>query len=214
MTNILYPPYPDCKITKGQLEKYEKTGNWMAQRKFNGTHVLIRISKEKKVSMLTRHGTAPKIFKLKKTHVDQILSLNLKENKEYWLNGELLDHKTKNKKYKGKIVFFDILQEGQYLIKKLNQTERVKLLSEICHNSVIKEPNEGIAIAVTEDVWMAESWENDFRKHYEEYLHLDEVEGLILRKKNSFIDNFGQKKHKVSWMIKVRKPHSGGLYAF
>lgn len=214
MNSILYPPYPNCKITKGQLEEYEKSEKWVAQRKFNGTHILINISKEKKVSILTRHGTPPKYFKLKKTHIEQILSLNLKEGKEYWLNGELLDHKTKNKNYKEKIIFFDILQEDKYLIKKLNQIQRLNLLLNICKESKKKEPNEGIAIEVTKDIWMAETFENNFKKHFEEFIHLDEIEGLVLRKKNSFIDNFGQKKYQASWMVKVRKPHSGGSYSF
>jgi hypothetical protein len=214
MTTILYPPYPNCKIPPGDLEKYEKSGNWIAQRKFNGTHILIYISKNRKVSILTRHGTPPKLFNLTKSHVDQILSLNLKEGLDYWLNGELLDHKTKNKNYKGKIVLFDVLHEGKYLIKKLNQIQRLKLLSEICRNPSKKEPNNGIAIEVTKDIWMAEFWEDNFKEHFKEFIHLDEIEGLILRKKNSFIDNFGQSKYHVSWMIKVRKPHSGGSYDF
>ena len=210
---ILYPPHPSIKISCHNLDKYEQSNNWIAQRKFNGTNILINIGEDKKVGILTRHGHAPKNFSLSKSHIEQILSLNL-ENKEYWFNGELLDSKTKNKNYKEKIVLFDILQCGQYLIRKPIQNERLKILNEICRNPKELEPNEGIALKVTEDIWMAESWQNDFTKHYQEFLHLDEIEGLILRKKDSFIADFGSKKYDASWILKCRKPHGGGNYNF
>jgi hypothetical protein len=209
---VLYPPHPSCKISPSSLGKYESAGGWLAQRKFNGTHILIHISMDRKVSILTRHGTAPKLFSLTKSHISQILSLNLEDGKEYWLDGELLDHKTKSKKYKGKIVLFDVLHAGQYLIKKLNQLQRIQLLSEICRHPKDLEPNEGIALRVTDDIWMAETWSSDFKAHFERFIHLDEIEGLVLRKSKSFIDNLGQKEYDVSWIVRVRKPHPGGIY--
>lgn len=211
---LLYPPHPDCKIPPHNLGEYEKSGKWVAQRKFNGTHILVYISKDRKVSILTRHGTAPKLFSLSKSHIDQILSLNLEDGKDYWLDGELLDHKTKNKQYKGKIVFFDVLHAGKYLIKNLNQIQRIQLLNEICRNPTNLEPNSGIALKVTDEIWMAETWNDNFKKHFEEFINLDEIEGLVLRKSDSFIDNFGQKEYGVSWIIRVRKPHAGGTYNY
>jgi hypothetical protein len=211
---VLFPPHPESKISDHKLEEYEKSGRWLAQRKFNGTHVVIHVSADRHVSILTRHGTPPKLFSLKKTHIDQILSLDMQEGKEYWFDGELLDHKTKTGDYKGKIVLFDVLHAGQYLIKKMNQAERLELLKKICGNPVCKEPGRGIALMVTENIWMAETWNGDFRFHFEEFLKMDEVEGLILRKADSFIDNFGQKKYDVPWIVRCRKPHSGGNYNF
>lgn len=211
---VLFPPHPESKISDNKLDSYEKSGNWLAQRKFNGTHVVVYISKDRNVSILTRHGTPPKLFSLKKSHVDQILSLDLEDGKDYWLDGELLDHKTKNKEYKNKIVFFDVLHAGRYLIKNHTQSERIGILKKICRNPVLLEPNKGIALKVTEDIWMAETWDRDFRTHYEEFLDLDEIEGLILRKSDSVINNFGQKKYDVSWIVRCRKPHSGGNYNF
>jgi ATP-dependent DNA ligase len=210
----LYPPHPSLKISCHNLDKYEKTNNWIAQRKFNGTNVLINISPDKKIGMLTRHGHAPKNFVLSSSHIEQLLSLNLEGNKEYWFNGELLDSKTKSKEYKEKIILFDALQAGEYFIRKPTQIDRLKILSEICRNPSELEPNKGIALKITENIWLAESWENDFAKHYEEFLNLDEIEGLILRKKDSFLTDFGSKKYDVSWILKCRKPHSGGNYNF
>lgn len=211
---VLYPPHPDLKIPFNKLDEYEKTGKWVAQRKFNGTHILVHISSEKDVGILTRHGTPPKLFSLTKSHKEQILSLNLEHGKEYWLDGELLDHKTKSKQYKGKIVFFDVLQAGRYLINRPDQVERLKILAEICENPTTLEPNFGIALRVREDIWMAETWKNEFSRHYSEFLNLDEIEGLVLRKASSTLDSFGQKEYDVSWMVRCRKPHPGGTYGF
>jgi glutaredoxin len=130
---ILFPPHAHIRIASSKLNEYENSKNWIAQRKFNGTNVLVYISRDKKVSILTRHGTAPKLFSLTKSHVEQILSLNLEKDKDYWLNGELLDHKTKDKDYKGKIVFFDVLHAGRYLIQNPSQIERLELLKNICN---------------------------------------------------------------------------------
>lgn len=211
---ILYPPHPALKISSDKLSRYEASGKWVAQRKFNGTHVLLYVSPERDVTILTRHGTPPKLFSLTDQHKEQILSLNLQPGKDYWLDGELLDHKTKSKDYKGKIVLFDVLHAGKYLINQPDQIGRLNLLSEICRHPGELEPNFGIALRVTEDVWMAETWTNEFERHFEEFLHLDEIEGLVLRRSKSVLESFGQKEYDVSWMVRCRKPHPGGTYIF
>lgn len=210
---VLFPPHPNIRIPAHKLPEYEKSGKWLAQRKFNGTNVVIYISSERKVGILTRHGTCPKLFNLSKSHIEQILSLNLEKGKDYWFNGELLDHKTKSQYYKKKIILFDVLHAGRYLINSLNQSERLQLLDSICNKPTILEKN-GIALQVTNEIWMAENWQENFESHYKEFLDRDEIEGLILRKKDSVISNFGQKEHDVSWIVKCRKPHSGGNYNF
>lgn len=210
---ILFPPHPNIRIPFSKLAEYEKSGNWVAQRKFNGTNIVIYVSADRKIHILTRHGTAPKLFSLSKSHIDQILSLNLEKGKDYWFNGELLDHKTKNEHYKKKIVLFDVLHAGKYLINSLNQSKRLELLNNICHN-VTNLEEKGIALKVSNDIWLAENWKNDFENHYKEFINFDEIEGLILRKSNSVISNFGQKEYDVSWIVKCRKPHSGGNYNF
>lgn len=211
---LLYPPSPKSKTHPGALDEYEKSGKWIAQRKFNGTRVVIHVSADRELTILTRHGKPPKLFSLSDSHKRQILSLNMEPGKEYWFDGELLDHKTKSKEYKKKIVLFDVLQAGRYLMNKPDQVGRIELLSKICGNPTDLEPNSGIALLVTEDIWMAETWKSGFKRHFDELLPLDEIEGLMLRKAESSLDNFGQKEYEVSWMVRCRKPHPGGTYSF
>ncbi len=210
----IYPPHPNLKIPPLSLRSYEASGEWVAQRKFNGTNVVINISPSKKITILNRHGKPPKLFSLSESNIEQILSLNLDKNKEYWLNGELLDHKTSSKDYKRKIVLFDVLQAGEYFIRSPNQIKRLQILSEICNNPTDLEPNKGIALQVSDNIWMAETWSQGFLDRFKDFLDLDEIEGLILRKSNSNLGNFGQKKYDVHWMVKCRKPHKGGTYDF
>jgi hypothetical protein len=216
---ILFPPHPEGKITHESLPVYESQGTWVAQRKYNGTHVVLNVSSTNQVGLLTRHGTPPKLFSLSASHITQILSLNLVPNQEYWFAGELLDHKTTTPEYKGRIVLFDVLQApidgpSRYLMRRPNQMCRLSVLDEICGFPTKLEPHHGIALQATKDIWLAEHFETDFVRHFMEFIHLPEIEGLMLRKKLSAIDNLGGAEYDVSWMLRCRKPHSGGNYRF
>jgi len=211
---ILYPPRPKSKIPPATLPRYERSGQWIWQRKFNGTCVVVNISPSGEVGILTRHGTKPKLFSLTRQHITDFLGLNIEEGKEYWLAGELLDHKTTDKRYKQKIVLFDVLQAGRYLMRRPDQMGRLQLLSEICGHPTELEPAHGIALAVTERIWMAQTWDTDAVGRFRDFLTTDEIEGLVLRKKKSVLDNFGRQEYEVSWMLRCRKPHSGGNYNF
>jgi len=211
---ILYPPRPKGKIPPATLPKYERSGQWLWQRKFNGTHVVVNVSPNREVGILTRHGTAPKLFSLSRDHVREILSLNLNPGSEYWFAGELLDHKTKNQNYKKKIVLFDVLQAGRYLMRRPDQVGRLNLLADICGRPQELEPNNGIALQVTDKIWMAEWWDTNAVDRFKDHLTTDEIEGLVLRKKKATLDNFGNKKYEVNWMIRCRKAHAGGNYGF
>lgn len=211
---LLYPPHPAAKTPPASLDSYESSGEWFAQRKFNGTNVLVHVSALGKVSILNRHGKPPAMFSLSESHIRQILSLNIEKGKEYWLNGELLDHKTSSAEYKGKIVFFDVLQAGRYFLRSPNQAERLKILSGICGNPSSLEPHRGIALEASKDIWMAETWESEFSARFHDFLDMDEIEGLVLRKKTSFLESYGQKKYDVYWIVRCRKPNKGGAYVF
>lgn len=210
---LIYPPHPSSKIPPHRLDFYERAGGWIAQRKFNGTRVVVHVSSSREVSILNRHGEAPKRFSLSESHERQILSLNLDFGSEYWLDGELLDHKTKSERYKGKIVFFDILQAGRYLMKDPDQEGRLSILESVCGNPKELEPG-GIALKVSEDVWMAESWREGFAERFRDFITMDEIEGLVLRKASSVLGNFGLAKYEVPWMLRCRKPHASGSYNF
>ena len=203
---IIYPPRPKGKITPSQLDTYDKTGRWLVQRKFNGTRNPIHVSPDGVVSMFGRHGEEHRQFEMSKSLADEILSLNLELGKEYWLDSELLAFKTKTPQYKGKVVLFDLLQAGRYLFKRPDQVIRLEMLADICGNPQEYEPG-NLALQVTENVWLAENFLSDFRVEFDRHLQTDEIEGVVLRRKNSTIDNTGTKEYDITWQIRCRKPH-------
>lgn len=203
---IIFPPRPRSKISPNQIGMYSNDPKWVAQRKFNGQRNLIHISSDRKVSFFGRHGEPHKKFKLTADLVNEIKQLNFPEN-EYWLDSELLDAKTSSVEYKQKVVIFDVLHAGRYLLGRPTQEDRIAMLCDICGNPKKLESVNGIALEVTPNVWMAQTFSDNFEARFREIIDLDEIEGLILRKKDSVLDQRGLKEYEVGWQIRCRKAH-------
>lgn len=208
---ILFPPRPKGKISPNTLDKYESSGQWIVQRKFNGTRNLIHVGCDGDVYMYSRHGAEHRQFNLSQEIKQEINSLNLIKGKEYWLDSELLSFKTKSAYYKNKIVLFDILQADRYLYRSHNQLARLEMLDEICRSPKDLESG-GLAKKVTENIFLAESFDSDFSLEFNRHIDRDEIEGLVLRKKTSFLENRGLREYSVSWQIRCRKANKN--YSF
>lgn len=206
MHQILYPPRPKGRMLPSELPGYDKTSKWVAQRKFNGTRTLVHVLGSH-VCLQSRHGESHKQFQLTPRLKEEILSLDLDKGLEYWLDGEILDAKTKNPNYKNKIVLFDILHQGHYLFGSPDLMARYEILKRICRNPEQKEPDLGLALKVTENIWLAETFSDKFTERFQDFIDSDEIEGLVLKKRNSVIDNIGAKEYEISWQIRCRKPH-------
>ena len=208
----MYPPRPKSRIRPAELTRYENQHGWVAQRKFNGTRTLIHVTPAMSVEAW-RPGREPHLqWSLSPEMVKQVLSLRLEGGKEYWFDGELLNNKTSSPEYKNRIVFFDILQAGRYLFGSPDLMGRQKLLFDICGNPTKLEPARGIALAVTENLWLAETFTDHFVDRWNDFIDFDEIEGLVLKKPNSKIDNFGRKEYEVDWQLRCRKEHKN--YSF
>ena len=216
MPKYVYPPRPRSQFYPNELPKWEKKGTYVAQRKFNGTRSPIHITADRKVFVWGRHGEPHKQFNANRDMIAQVLALDLQPGLEYWLDGELLN-KCGEKKIaktgeKEKIVLYDVLCAGKVLFGGPDQMTRLKMLAQICRCPTKLEPANQIALVVSDNIWMAETWDSDFVQHFEEKKHLDEIEGLFLRKKKSVIYNLGTKEYECDWCIRCRKAHAGGLY--
>lgn len=202
---IIYPPRPQGKIPPGHLQRYEKRPGWVVQRKFNGTRNLIWVSPDHGEVKFYRPGEEHRQYKLEASMRKQVLELNLPDG-ECWLDSELLYAKTTTPDYKGRVVLFDILHAGNYLFgKKL--ANRLDILQKVCGNPQSREPNLGLALQVTNDIWMAETFDCDFRSRFEDFINHPEIEGVVLKRLAATLDNTGAKKYEVPWQIRVRKPH-------
>jgi ATP-dependent DNA ligase len=184
---------------------YYEDGDWIAQRKFRGSRIVVNISKNKQVTVGSRHGAKFSKFDLTSNEKNELVScLNLEEDKEYWLDGELMN---KDVDATNEIIFFDVLQAGKYLFHKPNQVERIEILNHICNNPKNKCKSQ-IALEITSKFWMAETFFSSFKERFDESLNNDQLEGLVLRKRNAGLDSFGEKEYETNNLIRCRKPFS------
>jgi len=201
---IIYPPRPKGKMLPSDLKLYED-GDWLAQRKFRGSRIVINIAKNRDITVGSRHGAKFSKFDLSQSERQELLScLNLEDNKEYWLDGELMNKDVDSTK---EIIFFDVLQAGNYLFFKPTQEQRIEILKEICNNPT-KKCASGIALEISTKFWMAETFVDNFRARFDESLDNEQLEGLVLRKKRVGLDSLGEKEYETTNLIRCRKPFS------
>lgn len=208
----MFPPRPKHRIRPAELPKYDRQGTWVAQRKFNGTRTVLHVLAEGKVAAWTRHNTPHKQWQLTDVVARQILDLDIEPGKEYWFDAELLHNKTTDQRYKNRLVLFDVLQAGRYLFGGPTLSERYALLQRICRSPKEMEPGAGIALAVSENVWLAETFTGDFADRFQDFIDMDEIEGLVLKNATSVIDNFGRKEYEVNWQLRCRKEHKNYIF--
>jgi len=202
---FLYPPRPKGRMLHSDLHLYEKSGEWVAQRKFRGSRAVIYISKSRQVHLGSRHGKPFSNFELTPSLKDELISsLNLEDDKDYWLDGELMNKDVDSTK---EIIFFDVLQVGKYLFYKPTQIERLQILDGICR-SPTKMCRSGIALEVSTNFWLAERFDRNFEDRYKDSLSNPQLEGLVLRRKNKGLESLGEKEYETSNLIRCRKPFS------
>jgi len=201
-TDFLYPPRPGGSITPGDLGYYEKSGLWLVQPKFNESRILTHVLPSGEIVFWTRHHSrpSPTHFNAPALTIAVKKCLHLTPGVEYWIDGGVMN---REKEAGGELVFFDVLCLGKYLFLKLSQEDRLKALSVICGDP--KELNqEGTAFRVGDHLWMATSFRDGFHDRLKTLLQVNYIEGLILRKLSSQIDNYGKKQYEASWMRRCR----------
>jgi len=202
MPRYIYPPRPKSTIQPQQLPQEEARGCWLWQHKFNGDRCLAIVEStatSRKVSLANRHGKfhpASKFSKIRSELSDR--KFVLPEGTHY-LDGELLVEGGMEV-----IILFDVLQWVKYLIGH-TQEHRIEMLRTICGNPTEPCP-QNIALSVTDHVWMSRTGDRDFVSHFNEYIDNPLIEGLVLRKKGSVMDNWGSSEYEVDWQLRCRKP--------
>jgi len=202
---ILYPPRPKHRIVPRKLPKYDADPKWVGQLKFNGQRNPVFVPADGEAQVFGRKGAPHGDYVLPAKIAEEFKSLSL-ANKDYWFDSELLNRKTKDKNYKHRIILFDVLFIGKHLFHGPTLLQRIEMLADICNNPTELEPAHGIALQVTEHIWMAQTFFTDLVARYNQFLHCDEIEGLVLKRGDSKLDSVGGREHEVSWQIRCRKP--------
>ncbi len=202
LADFIFPPRPSGSITPGDLEYYEKSGHWLVQPKFNESRILTHILPTGEVAFWTRHGQrpSPSNFDAPSLSLEVKKNLHLTPGVEYWLDGGVMN---REKNAGGELVFYDILCHAKYLFLSTIQEERLKLLTAVCNDP--KELNEEMtALKVGNRLWLSTVFHDNFSDHLKKLLKIPYVEGLLLRKSLSQIDNYGRKQYEASWMKRCR----------
>ncbi len=198
----IYPPRPKSLMQPSQLAHEEGRGCWLWQHKFNGDRCVVVIDvgeKNRSVHLANRHGKFHPTSKFQKLRQELCGSKLLLPKGLHYLDAEILDGDLSET-----IVLFDVLQIEKYLIG-VSQEQRIDLLTAIC-GSPTELCYHGVALQVTPNIWMTQSGTKDFVQHFEEHIESPLIEGLVLKKKASVLDNWGSKEYEVDWQIRCRKP--------
>jgi len=207
MDRILFPPRPKGKMNpKAELVSAERTGRFVAQRKFNGTRTLMYVDSEGGITLFDRYGRENKYQFSHEQKAEAREALILQAGWEYWLDGELMHFKTKG--IKNTLVFYDLLWEKEFLFG-CNQIERLQRLAAICNHPISLDTDEK-ALYVSQSLRLAEVFDNDFMALFEQSFNptWDWCEGLVLRDRNSVLDTPCYKvNEEVRWQKRCRKPN-------
>lgn len=200
---VIFPPRARIKIQPLDLARYEASGEYVVQPKYNDSRSLLRQHPDGRLTVHNRHGGSHKRWHLTpQIAAEMRANLRLDPSLEYWLDGGVMN---KHKGGEGQFVFYDVLQAGRYFMGRPTQMDRLQLLDLIC-NEPKTMTADGWAYQISQNLWMAPTWTNDFVRHYNDAISADYVEGLILRQKNSALDNYGRVYYECDWMVKCRKP--------
>lgn len=193
----IYPPRPKGKMHPRDLPIYESSGRWVAQRKFGGTRTMVRVGLDGELDFLNRHGSRQERVRPHSGIVESLRGLRLARGKEHLLDGEMIRGE------KSTLVLFDLLVlDGAYLFGKPDQLTRLQLLSECCGPG----KSSDLGILVGDGLVVAECWGEGFVARFSESSGMPNVEGLVLRKKSSGLDNYGAAEYETTSQIRCRKP--------
>ena len=201
----VYPPRPKGRTTPSDLTIFESSGEWLVQRKYNGVRNLVHKMADGSMCFFNRHGSEQSKIKPTKVMFDAINSIGFKNGREYVLDGELLKIGLDNKPI---FVIFDILWDGKYLFGSPSQFERLEILRDLCGGFHL-ETDYGYKLS--NDIFVANYWMKNFLMEFNRVLDHPKIEGLILRKKHSALDDYGYREYETTSQVRCRKPVRDGL---
>lgn len=205
----IYPPRPASSIHPDNLNKFQ---GWIAQYKFNGTRNVIFVFPDGHIELFNRHREHNKAYQLTPQMVKAFSHLNLKKGKFYVFDGELMHNKTRG--LKDRLILFDLLvNEGEYLIGT-SYKDRYLMLQKLLGNPAEFESETGnkIAYLVNENIWFAKVYTKNLDERFQKLIHMDEVEGLVLKNPHGKLSYGVSPENNGDWIIRVRKPHKNYSY--
>lgn len=202
----IYPPRPVKKIQREHLDHLDD--DWIAQPKYNGCCSALFIKGTKEYILCNR--TAGKLYLQKPIN---FTALN-DGNKFMVLCGEYLNKNQKGEQdnsFNHKFIIWDILVwRGTYLIGETFET-RLNILYELFGKSNSHVTDKGILmfnylhVTKVENVYIAPTFENDFKLIYDDLIKTDLYEGLVLKNLTGKLELGFNKRNNEIWQLKARR---------
>jgi hypothetical protein len=225
---FLYPPHPDSrmKIRPESVGRLEEQGGWIAQRKYNGTAVVMHIMRlptgeytdlliwNRHAEFLTLYKTQPEMIRC------VVNGLDIPAGCEVLLNGELLHTKAKSKVTGSQaqtdtIVFYDLLYYNRLLLTE-TFPERYSILNRLCRSPDKLEPKKRDLLVHEyggSELWLCQNFPDQFIDRFYDFYEFKEgldlypeIEGLVCKKTGPASRlRLGNVPYDVDWMMRVRK---------
>lgn len=199
--NYIYPPRPKNPIPPSELDYYDGRNRFIAQPKLNGSNLSIYTNGGRKMYLQNRHDQPMSSVMI----TQEIKELYRGDGGWMILNGEYLNKNQKNSfgTFNHKFVLFDILAyDGDHLVGKTFE-ERINLIYELYGEETFS--NDNNLNQISENTFSVKSFYKDFHRKYKEITSIPVYEGLVLKRKNSKLENGLSEMNNVRSQIKCRK---------
>lgn len=202
----IYPPRAESAIDPDHLRNMGAP--WIAQPKYNGSCAVLFIKGREEYKIYNRNGE-PLTLQMPLAYT------SLNDSAKYMvLCGEYLN---KNKMgedgtpFNHKFIIWDMLVwKGEYLVGKTVE-ERLLILYHLFGNNRGFVSEKGITMfnhlhtTHVKDVFMAPSYQNNFKGLFDEIIQTDLYEGLVLKRKIAKLEIGNGAKNNSAWQVKARK---------
>jgi hypothetical protein len=206
-----YPPRPEHKIKPDNISLYDN-GEYYAQPKLNGSACVLMLHEGGDMLLYNRHGE-------KLTNADtRLIDVFSLYRGGGWmmLAGELLN---KNKlgedgqSFNQRFVIWDILMLDNLSLEGTTFIQRVEILEHLYFTegaSIVNgrgelESYEHLYCLGAENCYMVQTYNQNFKRLYEELVKTDIYEGVVIKRKNGLLMPGITEKSNGHWQIKCRK---------
>lgn len=197
--HYIYPPRIKTVLPPSGTVSFEHMNQFMAQVKLNGSCMMLYIHRNvlltynRHKELMAHKMDKRELLALNPTDTYMVLVGEYMNKNQTDENGEPWNHK---------FVIFDILvYEGKHLIGK-TFAERFELLRELYPDNPVKKHLHQIS----ENCFRVDSFDNNFEEVFQEVTPHQMYEGIVLKKKNSRLQNGTTELNNHSSQFKVRKP--------
>jgi len=197
--SYLYPPRPESAVPHTTLDFYERTMQWVAQYKKNGTNTIIGISPDKKFIAMNRHNDNHKTWQLT-DHIKKELAAIFSGPYWYVICAEILHLKTPM--IKDTIYIYDILVFESRFLYGSKFSERQKILDPILTTE--RETESHYVCDSENKIWYAKLINKDFKKIFWEIKDPAIDEGLVLKDPNGKLLKCDKPTSNSGWQAKCR----------